>query len=151
MTRAQAVERAFGTAFRHMCEAATFDDAADQLSNMVHQLYRLSELGQAAQGGAATFYQRLAMTNGGDVAAAVLWARTFDTHAAVEVGEPGDVYSDYYTNLYGVLIWMQRGQLPPPDSKYPAHGRDLLYDQHLAGRPVLDTTQVALRALLQLV
>ena len=44
----------------------------------------------------------------------------------------------------------QRAQLPPPDSKYPAHGRDLLYDQHLAGKPVLDTTQVALRALLQL-
>jgi hypothetical protein len=72
MSRAQAVERAFRTAFRHMCQAATFDDAADQLSNMVHQLYRLSELGQVAQGGATAFYQRLATKSCGDVAAAVL-------------------------------------------------------------------------------
>jgi hypothetical protein len=32
--------------------------------------------------------------------------------------------------------------------KYPAYGRHLLYDQHLAGKPVLDTTQAALCALL---
>jgi hypothetical protein len=150
MSRAQAVERAFQTAFRHMCEAATFDDAADQLSNALHQLYRLSELGQA-YGGPTGFYQRLTNVSGGDVAAAVLWVRTFDTHGAVEVGKPADVLSDYVTNLLGVLVWKHRAQLPPPDPKYPAHGRDLLYDKRLAGKPVLDTTQVALRALLQLV
>ena len=149
MTKADG-ERAFRTAFRHMCEAAIFDDAADQLSNMLHQLYRLSELAKATLGGAPNLYQQLAQVAGGDVAAAVLWVRTFDTHAAVKVGEPSDVYSNYYTNLYGVLVWKQRAQLPPADPKFPPYGRDVLYDQHLAGKPVLDTTDVALRALLAL-
>jgi hypothetical protein len=151
MSRIQGPERAFRTAFRHLCEAATFDDAADQLSNMLHQLYRLSELGEALYGGAKAFYAELYKVNGGEVAGAVLWARNFDTHdvARLEsVSKPGDVYSDYYTNLYGVLVWNERGELPPPDPKFPAHGRDLLYDHHLAGRSVLSATQTTLRALL---
>jgi hypothetical protein len=105
---------------------------------------------KATLGGAPNLYQQLAQVAGGDVAAAVLWVRTFDTHAAVKVGEPSDVYSNYYTNLYGVLVWKQRAQLPPADPKFAAYGRDVLYDQHLAGKPVLDTTDVALRALLAL-
>jgi hypothetical protein len=152
MRGSDVAERGFRTAFRDMCRAANFDDAAVQLSNALHHLYRLSQAGGVRYGGAMPFYAKLYTVPGGEVAGAVLWARSFDTHEAIETGkpvaEPGDRYSDYYTNLYGVLVWKPRAQLPPPNPKYPAYGRDLLYDQHLDGKAVLDTTQVAFRALL---
>lgn len=133
-----------------MCEAATLDAAVDPLNEMLNQLYRLSELAKRKHygGDADLFYRALAGVTGGDAAAAALWARTFDVHHAFEVGESADVHSNYYTNLYGVVVWKQRSQLPPPNPKHKAYGRELLYDAHMAGLPVLDTTRTALLVLL---
>jgi hypothetical protein len=38
------VRRAFDGALRRMCAAPTVADLEDELSNMLHQLYRLGEL-----------------------------------------------------------------------------------------------------------
>ena len=43
------------------------------------------------------------------------------------------------------LVWRDGGQLPPPDRK--TYGRDQFYDEHLAGKPVLDSLLVAERFL----
>jgi hypothetical protein len=150
VTGAADAERAFRASFGRMCAASTFDAAADELSNMLHQLYRLSELAKARYRGASDFYAALAQRSGGDVAAAMLWARTFDTHSVVRVAAAGDVFSDYMTEMFGVLVWKPRSRLPQADPKYSAHGRDVLYDRFLDGRPVLDTSQVALKAVIGL-
>jgi hypothetical protein len=145
VTGAVDAERAFGTSFKLLCGATSFDEAADFLSNVLHQLYRLAELAKQASGGSKPFYERLGREAGGEVAAAALWARNFDTHAVVRVAESADMYSDYYTAMYGVLAWRSRSDLPPADPN-KTYGRDALYDACLAGRPVLDTCPVALMA-----
>lgn len=119
---------------------------------MLHQLYRISEIAKTALGSPTTLYNHLAQVPGGDEAAAMLWARTFDTHVVVEVGDLADVFGDYFTNLFGELVWKQRSAFPKLDEKkYPPRGRDDLYDRCLAGRSVLRTSQKALAALLQVV
>jgi hypothetical protein len=150
VTGAADAERAFRASFGRMCAANTFDAAADELSNMLHQLYRLSELAKPRYDGATGFYAALAQQSGGEVAGAMLWARTFDTHSVARVAAAGDVISDYITEMVGVLVWKPRSQLPPADPRYPSHGRYVLYGRFLEGRPVLDTSQVALNAMIGL-
>ena len=67
----------------------------------------------------------------------------FHTHDVVEVSETANIYSGYYTRLYGVLAWRPRSSFTTnPDGE----GRHLFYDRHLEGRPVLDTLQTAVSA-----
>jgi hypothetical protein len=139
-------ERAFQAAFQRMCGAQTFDEVAIEVSNMLNQLYRLSEAAaRHLGGGKALLYQNLARTSGGEEATAALWARTFDAHDLFQLVASSDLYSDYYTDM-GVPAWKPRSQLPPPDPRYAPRGRDLLYNSSLAGRPLPDTAQVAVRA-----
>ena len=49
------VIRAFDAAFLRMCQATTVEQLEDELSNMLHQLYRLSEMVKYRLGD-ASFY-----------------------------------------------------------------------------------------------
>lgn len=144
-TSVDLAERAFQAAFQRMCGAQTFDELAIEVSNMLNHLYRLSETASKHLGGKALLYQHLARSSGGDEAAAALWARTFDAHDLFQLVASSDLYSDYYTDI-GVAAWKPRSQLPPPNPRHPPRGRDLLYDSNLAGRPLPDSAQAAVRA-----
>lgn len=73
-----------------------------------------------------------------------LWARNFDTHGLFTTAAAGDVYSDFYTELYGVMVWVPLSSLP---SQPDGHGRHLDYEALLACQPVLDTLRGAFDAL----
>ena len=91
-------------------------------------------------------YQQLkARSSGGDEAAAAS-PNNFDEHDLFQLAARDDVYTDYYLDSYDVPIWKPKSQLPPPDPRYKAYGRDQLYDTSLNGHAVLDTAQVAFRA-----
>jgi hypothetical protein len=47
--RAARIVRAFNAAFRRLCEAKSVEDAEDELSNLLCQLYRLGELVRATR------------------------------------------------------------------------------------------------------
>ena len=46
----------------------------------------------------------------------------------------------HFTNMYGVLVWRPVDELP---HHVDPHGRHVDYADHMAGRPVLDTTRRA--------
>jgi hypothetical protein len=144
--RLDRVRRAFDAAFLRMCTAHTVADLEDELSNLLHQLYRLGELCRWRLGPAGTklssqdFGAVLAGSDDLRAARAAMWARTFDTHDLVVVASLADLYSDFYTDMYGVLAWQPLAQTDPD-------GRHLDYAAVLEGRPVLDTIRRAFDAM----
>ncbi len=139
-------KRGFDLAFAALCEAKDFDAAESHLGHAMEDLYRLYEL---AGGPPLTKAKRasrdaaLEATDVGKTALAIVWARKFRTHEVAEVSQAADLYSGYYTNLYGVLAWRPRA-----DFTADTDGRDWhrFYDTYLEGRPVLDTLQIAVSA-----
>jgi hypothetical protein len=71
---------------------------------------------------------------------AAMWARRFDTHDLVMVASLADLYSDVYSDMYGVLAWQPLAQTDPD-------GRHLDYAAVLEGRPALDTIRRAFDAM----
>jgi hypothetical protein len=126
-----------------MCAAATQSDLEAELSNLLHHLYRLGELCKTHLG-MDRFYESLVSSDDLRAARAAMWARTFDTHDIVAVASVGDVYSEFYTEMYGVLVWKPLEALPEQTDKYKRH---LDYRYYLQNRPVLDTTRRAFDAL----
>jgi hypothetical protein len=153
VTDSASIELAFDLAFTGMCGADTFEIAEAHFGHALCDLYRLFELvkptansGKSEKKAAiAAREAKLKVTSEGQTALAAAWARTFRVHDVIEVTEPADLYSDYYTNLYGVLAW--RPRTFAPEATYPEN-RGGFYDCRLAGRPVLDTMQSAFQALL---
>jgi hypothetical protein len=141
------VRRAFEAAWGRMVGATTVEDAEDELSNLLCQLYRLGELAKRTIGGDA-FYAALKASDQGRAANAALWARKFDTHHAVVVADLEDIYTNYFTTMYGALAWRPLDQLPEPTAK---QGQHLDYGVHLSGRPVLDTTRRAFDTLAEMI
>jgi hypothetical protein len=147
------VRRAFDAAFRRMCAATMVGDLEDELSNMLHHLYRLGELcrwrlGQmpGKQLGKKEFGERLRC--GSDdlrAARAAMWVRNDDTHNLfVQVTAPAalaDVFPEYFTAMFGTLVWQ------PLTKTDPAAGRHKDYADTLKGREVLGTTRRAFDAL----
>ena len=140
------VRRAFNSAFQRMCAASTIGDLEDELSNMLHHIYRLGELGKARLG-EQTMYQHLTSSNDLRAARAAMWVRAFDTHDLVVVAPIGDRVSDYFTEMYGVAVWEPLASLPKQTDN---HGRHLDYSNFLEDRPVLDTTRRAFDAMVAL-
>jgi hypothetical protein len=126
-----------------MCQATTSEQLEDELSNLLHQLYRLAEMLKYRMGD-ARFH---VATAGLKEARAALWIRTYDTHDLVMSAEVGDRYSDYYTEMYGVLEWKPLASLNLPTDK---HGRHLDYATAFECRTVLDTIRLAFDQLAQL-
>src|SRR5919108_4850200 len=145
--RLDRVRRAFDAAFLRMCAAPTVADLEDELSNLLHQLYRLGELGRWRLGTPAgtklnpkDFATVLAGSDDLRAARAAMWARTLDTHDLVVVASLADLFSDFYTEMFGVLAWQPLAQTDPD-------GRHLDYAVVLEGRPVLDTIRRAFDAM----
>jgi hypothetical protein len=103
-----AVRFAFDAALRRICEAATTDELTAELSNLLHHLFRLRELYRVRMRG----HPPAALSQ--DVAAAVgaCWARHLDTHRLFVTAADADLYSDYYTNKYGLLVWKRPRHCP---------------------------------------
>jgi len=140
-----AVRRAFDAAFQRMCEVTDRDELRDELSNLLHHLYRLGELRSRRWG---TNGQKLAE---GDFNARVtqvpgvlgaLWIRSYDTHEIATVSKFKDVYSGFYTKMYGVLVWQCIGYMPFVKLPKPAD-RYVDYQSNLENKPVLDTLRSA--------
>jgi hypothetical protein len=144
------IRRAFDAAFQRMCEAENPETAEDELSNLLSQIYRLGELVKKRKFGGknARFHDALRVTPEGNTARATLWARTFDTHDAVVVGKMDDIFSDYYTKMYGTLVWRPLTDLPAQSS---SHGQHDDYVTYLAGCAVFDTVRQAFDTLAAMV
>jgi hypothetical protein len=141
--RVARIRRAFDAAFRRMCAASNVEDGEDELSNLLCQMYRLHELVEKTLG-QKDIRDSLVTTPERRTARAAIWARTFDTHDAAVVADPDDLFSDYFTNLHGVLVWRPADKLPKQVDNYDRH---VDYADYLAGRPVLDTARRAFDAL----
>src|SRR5689334_22264304 len=95
-------KRAFDLAFAAACEAKDFDIAEARLGHAMEDVYRLYELAKRPPSTGTARDAALNTTAGGQTALAAVWARKFRTHEVIEVSQPADAYSDYYTNMYGV-------------------------------------------------
>jgi hypothetical protein len=133
------VRFAFDAAFGRMCAATTADELTAELSNMLHHHYRASEERRGARPREA-HYRDLTDDPLLHASLALIWVRTFDTHDGLVTAQLDGVYSKFYTELFGVLVWTQGfAETVRPDG----HGRDRLFSQLLEGRPVLDTLRTA--------
>jgi hypothetical protein len=139
------IRRAFDNAFRRICEATTPADAEDEFSNALNHMYRLNELGKNRLGKDA-FHNKLLGSDDLRAARAAIWARTFDVHDVVAAAAMGDVYSDYFTAMYGVLVWKPLASLPDQTDKW-GHDRHLDYASFLENRSVLGTSRRAFDAM----
>jgi hypothetical protein len=124
------IRRAFDAAFQRFCEADSFEGQEDELSNMLHHLFRLVEV----RGGIER-YEAEPYVSGH--AAALVLMRHKDTHKLIQVTEPADVFGDCFTNMFGRLVWN-------PPAEVVADNRYLKYDAvFLEGRTVLGTLRAA--------
>jgi hypothetical protein len=74
-----------------------------------------------------------------------IWIRCFDTHEIAEVSATGDVYTDFYTEMYGVAVWKPveaMGFVKKPTKGWPLP-RYEDYQGHLENKAVLGTMQRA--------
>ena len=117
------------------------------LSNLLCQLYRLSELVKHEFGDPTRFHDALRATPDHCAARAAMWVRNFDTHQTVVVADMDDSFTDYFTEMFGTLVWRPLADLPEQRSNY---GR-ADYDAQLAGQPVLDTARRAFDTLAAMV
>lgn len=136
-----AVAYAFDAAFQRMCEAQSDDMLMAELSNMLHHVYRLRELCRHRLAG---FDVTERSSDALRAARAASWVRNFDTHQLFAVGSQQDVYSDYYTAMYGVLVWKPLADLP---AQADSHDRHEDYSERLAGNVVLDSLRHAFDAM----
>jgi hypothetical protein len=148
-SKLERVRRAFDAAADRLRAATTQAEVEDELSNMLHHLYRLGELCRwrlakppAQQLSRKDFGERLRRTDDLRAARAAMWVRAADTHdlVAVELATPPDTYGDVYGDVYGAVDWKPVTQADP-------HGRRDDYAKVLEGRSVLDTTCRAFEAL----
>jgi hypothetical protein len=135
-------------AFAGIVGASDFDVAGDHLGHALHDFYRLWESHKQPPSTKAKRLAAAQTTPDGRTASAIAWARNFPTHDLIEVVNASDLYTDYYTNLYGTLAWKQRITFTANTDK--DGDRHLDYDQFLAGKPVLDTLQSGFGALMVL-
>ena len=122
-----------------MCAATTLDDLAIELANALNHLYRLSEHLKRDMG-EKPFFERLRSSTELRTVSAIRWVRGFEVHEVTEIAEVGDVYSDFYTEMYGVLVWRPLACLRVPTDQ---HGNDRVYVDYLEGRPVLDWSDLS--------
>jgi hypothetical protein len=140
-------KQGFDLAFAAACEARDFETAESHLGHAIEDMYQLYELAKMSSSKADRTARDVALVKveRGQTAAAVVWARKYRFHDCVEVSQVADLFSDYYTNLYGVLAWRPRCDFTTQDDD--GRGWHLFYDTCLQDRPVLDTLQDAAKAL----
>jgi hypothetical protein len=129
-----------------MCEATTEDALMAELSNLLHHLFRLRELCKDRLTG---FYVTERSTGDLRAARGAGWARNFDTHQLFAAGSQQSVYSNYYTAMYGVLVWKPLSSLPISIDQ-TGNNRHLDYAAELEGKTILDTLRHAFDAMANL-
>jgi hypothetical protein len=129
-----------------MCAAADFEAAEDHLSHALCDFYSLYEQAKLPPSSQKLRRAALEASPAGRAALAIAWVRKFHTHHLIEVSKAGDLYSDYYTNLYGVLVWRDRADITTVEDDEGR--RHEFYDDELAGRPTLDTLQKSVTAVI---
>jgi hypothetical protein len=142
-------KRAFDRAFADMCAAADFEAAEDHLAHALSDFYSLYEQAKLPPSSQQRRRAALEASPAGRGALAIAWVRKFHTHHLVEVSKVGNLYSGYYTKLYGVLVWRNRGDITTVEDNEGR--RHEFYDTELAGKPVLDTLQNAVSAVIAVI
>jgi hypothetical protein len=137
------VSYAFDAAFLRMCEAETSDALMAELSNMLHHLFRLREHCKNRVPGYYATEQ-----SGSELSAArgASWARNLDTHELFDTASLEDVYSGYYTAVYGTLVWKPLADLPSQVDSTGNH-REVDYAAELEGKVILDSLRGAFDAM----
>lgn len=124
------ITRPFLKARKRFCEATSFDDQRDELGHMLDELFRMIEL----RGGVARLEKNPAAA---PTALAVILFRHKRTHETTRPGAQGDVFTDFFTNMFGSLIW------DAPDAVLH-DGRYGKYNtSSVVGKPCLDTVNRA--------
>jgi hypothetical protein len=125
-------------AFQRINAATTDADFEDELSCLLHHLYRFSEFCWKRRRFSSrdAFYKWLHDSNDQDLrrAGAAIWARNFDTHDLVAMASPIDSYGDIYGDVYGAPRWKRLTQTEKL-------GRHQDYADLLEGRAVVPTTR----------
>lgn len=138
--RVTTVRRAFDAAFHRLVAANDPQIAQDELSNALHHLYRLGEVAERRLNlTRREFNEKVSTAAPGAVGA--LWIRAFDTHEVLETAAMGDLFSDYFTEMYEVLVWKPRSAMTFTKPDQAVRYED--YDAHLANRPALDSLRAA--------
>jgi hypothetical protein len=137
-------KRAFDRAFADMRAAADFEAAEDHFGHALADVYSLYELARKPPSDKAARRTALEASEEGRIALAVAWGRTFNSHELIEVSRDADLFSNYFTELFGVLAWRPRSDFT---TYHDGEDRHEFYDSLLAGKPVLDTLQKAVAAL----
>ncbi len=146
-----AVRRPFDAAFLRMRQAGDVDLLRDELSNMLQHLYRLGELRrrrwQLKRNDHERFNAKAKVVPG---ALGAMWIRTFDTHELFSLSMMSDLYSDFFSDLYGVSAWKPVAAIvsKPPGGWALVRYED--YQAHLENKPVLDTMRRAFDGLASL-
>lgn len=135
---AERAERGLEGARLRMLEAQSEDEALRALTEALCWVYGLEEWNRHRL---KTYFGDRDSRSDGQLVAGLVWARRFAQHELVTTAELGDHYSDHYTDMYGMLVWLQRGSPPPKSSD----NRAAFYDEHLADRTVTDTIATAQR------
>ncbi len=146
-------KRAFDLAFTAACQAEDFDTAEIYLGHAMDELYRMYELSKRSPSRADRHArdEALVKIDNGKIAGAVLWARKYRIHDSMELTDTqaaADIYSGYYTRIYGMLTWRPRSDFTTDDDN--GRGWHLFYDTYLEGRGLLDTLHQAATALSEL-
>jgi hypothetical protein len=145
------VRRPFETALDRLYRARTMQDAEDELSNVLCQLYRLGELCKKRLGVDA-FRDRLDSTDDDlRTARAALWARNFNTHQLLALGTTYDPFGRFSPFMYGLAFapLTQEDKEKQKGTKKPLN-RHLDYADFLKGKLVSDTTRRAFDAMAKL-
>ncbi len=134
-----AVRRAFNAAFQRMREANDTGELQDELSNMLHHMYRLGELCKRRwQINDKGLTKKIKHISG---ALGALWIRCYDTHQLATTAKVENIYASFYPKKYGLLVWETVNAMPfiqkPKDvDRYTDY-------EWLQNRPVLDTLRAA--------
>lgn len=133
-------ERSLGDELQRVVVAKSEDDSMAALSNALDLIHSLDEYHRERLG-KHRYWNELEARREGQIVGALTYVRGFDHHKlAISTTSLGDRYSDFVTEMVGVLVW--RDELPFSDRNKP-HGRDVLYQSHVASKPVPDTLAVA--------
>jgi len=125
------IDRAFTAAFRRHLGASTNEVGEDEISNMLHHLYRLWEFGGH---GDVVPSRRSKAQNQSWVLLAV---RNSDTHALVSALESADIVPDYVRERFDVLVWQDQSSFDGIDQIRAK--RRKLWDQLFAGKAAAES------------
>jgi hypothetical protein len=129
-------------AFKRLLAAADQQEALVALTEALNWLHSLEELHRERLKDKRYFDER-SKTPDGRTTGALVYARGAMHHRLVNWSPLGEAYSDYYTDMYEVLVWVDSAPELDPKGK----GRDAYFDALVAGKPVLDTLDKAYRFL----